>query len=75
MTGDGGDTAAVTGASPCLYGCPYAVSALAPLFAADLGLPRSGVGLLVATTFAVAAGTSLVAGHGVDLAGGTSRPY
>ncbi|OJF09751.1 hypothetical protein BG844_35860 [Couchioplanes caeruleus subsp. caeruleus] len=47
----------------------YATSALAPLFADDLRLDRAAVGLLITTTFAVAAAVSLVAGRVVDLAG------
>ena len=47
----------------------YAVSGLGPFLVAELGLSRTQLGGLVAVTFAVAAVTSLFAGHLVDLAG------
>ena len=47
----------------------YAVGGLGPFLVADLGLSRAGLGSLVTATFGVAALSSLVAGHAVDVVG------
>lgn len=47
----------------------YAISALAPFLVDELELSRAAVGGLVTISFAVAAVTSLVAGHLVDVVG------
>ncbi|MFI5492395.1 MFS transporter [Actinoplanes sp. NPDC051859] len=62
-------TAVATAAMAASMLVLYAASALAPLLAADLHLDRAAVGLLITTTFAVAAAVSLVAGHLVDRTG------
>lgn len=62
-------TAVATAAMAASMLVLYAVSALAPLLAADLGLDRAAVGLLVTATFGVAAVTSLIAGRLVDRVG------
>ncbi|MEV6596780.1 MFS transporter [Actinoplanes sp. NPDC051346] len=62
-------TAVATAAMTASMLVLYALSALAPLFTADLGLDRAAVGLLVTATFAVAAAVSLIAGRIVDQSG------
>lgn len=62
-------TAVATAAMAASMLVLYATSALAPLLAADLGLDRAAVGLLVTATFAVAAVSSLIAGQLVDRVG------
>jgi predicted MFS family arabinose efflux permease len=48
----------------------FAIGALAPFIVRDLGLSRSGLGLLTTVVFVVSAAASPVAGRAVDVLGG-----
>jgi MFS family permease len=65
-----GLTAILTAAMALALLLLFTIGALGPFIVRDLGLSRSGLGLLVTVAFTTATLLSLIAGHMVDLVGG-----